>query len=243
MTELSERRKELLRIIIDDYIESAEPVGSETIVEKYNLGVSPATVRNEMVVLTQEGFLKQPHTSAGRIPTATGLKFYINDLMKESSLPVRDEVLIKESLWDQRFQFHKLLRQAAKELSTQTGSLAIAYSEDGEVYYAGAANILDMPEFYDIDLTRSVLAMIDRQEALSDIFDRAVGEESVHILIGEEIGQEFLEYCGVVFSPFGSGKRNAGVIGVIGPSRMHFNRVIPTVRYFGDLLTELSRNY
>lgn len=243
MTELSERRKELLRIIIDDYIESAEPVGSETIVEKYNLGVSPATVRNEMVFLTREGFLKQPHTSAGRIPTPMGLKFYINDLMKESALAVRDEVLIKESLWDQRFQFHKLLRQAAKELSTQTGSLAIAYSEDGEVYYAGAANILDMPEFYDIDLTRSVLAMIDRQEALSNIFDRAVGEESVHILIGEEIGQEFLEYCGVVFSPFGSGKRNAGVIGVIGPSRMHFDRVIPTVRYFGDLLTEMSRNY
>lgn len=243
MQELSSRKRDLLKIIIDEYIESAEPVGSETLVEKYSLGVSPATVRNEMVNLTQSGFLKQPHTSAGRIPTAMGLKFYISELMKEANLAVRDEVMIKESLWDQRFQFHRLLRAAAKELSAQTGSLAVAYSEDGEIYYAGTANILDMPEFYDIDLTRTVLAMIDRQEKISEIFDRAVGEEPVHILIGEEIGQDYLEYCGVVFAPFGSGKKNAGVIGVIGPSRMRFNKVIPTVRYFGDLLTELSRNY
>lgn len=243
MAELSERRKELLKIIIDEYIENAEPVGSETIVEKYSLGVSPATVRNEMVTLTQEGYLKQPHTSAGRIPTPMGLKFYINGLMKETSLPVKDEVMIKESLWDQRFQFHKLLRQAARELSAQTGSLAVAYSEDGDVFYSGAANILDMPEFFDIDLTKSVLGMIDRYETIASIFDRAVGEEPVHILIGEELGQAYLDYCGVVFAPFGSGKKNAGVIGVIGPSRMRFNRVIPTVRYFGDLLSELSRNY
>ncbi len=243
MSELSERRKELLKIIIDEYIESAEPVGSDTIVEKYNLGVSPATVRNEMVALTQAGYLKQPHTSAGRIPTPVGLKFYISGLMKETSMAVKDEVLIKESLWDQRFEFHKLLRQAARELSAQTGSLAVAYSEDGDMFYSGAANILDMPEFYDIDLTKSVLAMIDRHESVAEIFDRAVGEEPVHILIGEEIGQSYLEYCGVVFAPFGSGKKNAGVIGVIGPSRMHFNRVIPTVRYFGDLLTELARSY
>src|SRR5690554_6516245 len=112
--ELSERRRQLLKAIIDEYIESAEPVGSEFIVEKYSLGVSPATVRNEMVALTQSGYLKQPHTSAGRIPTSLGLKTYINELMKEADLPVKDEVTIKESLWEQRFQFHKLLRQAAR---------------------------------------------------------------------------------------------------------------------------------
>jgi heat-inducible transcriptional repressor len=241
--ELSERRKELLRAIISEYIETAEPVGSDKIVAKYNLGVSPATVRNEMVVLSQAGYLKQPHTSAGRIPTPAGLKLYINELMKEATLPVKDEVSIKESLWDQRFEFHRLLREAARELSAKTGSLAIAYTEDGDVYYSGTANILDMPEFYDIDLTREVLRVIDRQEKLSQIFDRAVGDNDVQILIGEEIGQEFMDYCGVVFSPFGSGKKNAGVIGVIGPSRMEFQRVIPTVRYFGGLLTELSKSW
>lgn len=243
MEGLSERRKELLRLIIDEYIESAEPVGSETIVSKFNLGVSPATVRNEMVALTSAGYLKQPHTSAGRIPTSFGLKLYIDGLMKEANLAVKDEVTIKESLWENRFQFHRLLRAAARELSEKTGNLAIAYSEDGEIFYAGASNILGMPEFYDIELTRAVLELIDRQEALSQIFDRAVGDSPVHVLIGEEIGPNYLEYCGVVYAPFGGGKKNAGVIAVLGPSRMQFNRVIPTVRYFGDLLTEFSKGW
>lgn len=243
MEGLSERRKDLLRIIIDEYIETAEPVGSETIVSKYNLGVSPATVRNEMVALTSAGYLKQPHTSAGRIPTSVGLKLYIDDLMKESSMAVKDEVTIKESLWENRFQFHRLLRSAARELAEKTGSLAIAYSEEGDIFYAGASHILEMPEFYDIDLTRSVLELIDRQESLSAIFDKAVGDAPVQVLLGDELGQSYLEYCGVVYSPFGSGKKNAGVIAVLGPSRMQFNRVIPTVRYFGDLLTEFSKNW
>jgi len=241
--ELSDRKKQLLKAIIDEYIETAEPVGSEYIVEKYSLGVSPATVQNEMVALTQAGYLKQPHTSAGRIPTPLGLKTYIHDLMKESDMAVKDEVTIKESLWEQRFQFHKLLREAARELSVRTGSLAVAYSEDGEFFYSGASNILDIPEFYDIDLTKTVLGLVDRQDALSQIFDRAVGDEDVHVLLGEELGGDYLEYCGVVFAPFGSGKKNAGVIGIIGPTRMEFQRVIPTVRYFGDLLTEFSRNW
>lgn len=243
MSELSERQKNLLKIIIDEYIDSAEPVGSETIVEKHSLGVSPATVRNEMVTLTNSGYLKQPHTSAGRIPTGMGLKFYVSDLMKENNLAVKDEVTIKEALWEQRFQFHRLLRQAARELALQTGSLAIAYSEDGDIFYAGASNILEMPEFFDIDLTKSVLEMIDHQDALESVFAKSVGDEPVHILIGEELGQGYFEYCGMVYSPFGSGKKNAGVIGVIGPSRMRFNRVVPTVRYFGDLLTEMTRNW
>lgn len=243
MSELTDRQKNLLKIIIDEYIDSAEPVGSETIVEKHSLGVSPATVRNEMVSLTNSGYLKQPHTSAGRIPTPVGLKFYVTNLMKENNLPVKDEVTIKESLWDQRFQFHRLLRQAARELSAQTGSLAIAYSEDGDVFYAGASNILEMPEFFDIDLTKAVLEMMDRHETLEAVFAKAVGDEPVHILLGDELGQGYFEYCGMVYSPFGSGKKNAGVIGVLGPSRMRFNRVVPTVRYFGDLLTELTRNW
>ena len=78
MEELKDRQKNLLKSIIDEYVTTAEPVGSETIVSKHSFGVSPATVRNDMVSLTRSGFLKQPHTSAGRVPTPQGLKFYIN---------------------------------------------------------------------------------------------------------------------------------------------------------------------
>lgn len=239
MAELSERQKELLRSIIEEYIDTAQPVGSEAIVEKYSLGVSPATVRNEMVRLTSDGFLAQPHTSAGRIPTSIGLKFYIKELMHEQSIPVKDEVQIKENLWDHRFHFHRLLRQATKELSEKAGTIAVAATEEGDIYQSGAYSILDMPEFYDIDLTKTILMLADREEMLSEILGRAVINEPVVVMLGDDLGSQYLEYCGFVAAPFGSGKKNAGVIGVLGPTRMAYPRVVPTVRYFGDLLTEL----
>jgi len=243
MVELSERQKELLRCVVDEYIETATPVGSESIVNKYKLGVSPATIRNEMADLIERGYLKQPHTSAGRIPTPTGLRFYISELMKEQEVPVKDEVQIKENLWDYRFQYPRLLKFATSELAEKTGSLALVVTEDGDIYHSGAANILDMPEFYDIDLTKTILTMLDRYEMLNEILSKAVGDEPIHILLGDELGFDYMEYAGMVFSPFGSGKKNAGVIGIVGPTRMRYYRVIPTVRYFGDLLTELSGSW
>lgn len=243
MAELTDRQKELLKAVIEEYIETAAPVGSESIVKKYQLGVSPATIRNEMAALIEAGYMKQPHTSAGRVPTPMGLKFYIKEGMKEHEVPVKDEVAIKENLWDYRFQFPRLLKFATQELAEKTGTLALAVSEEGDIYHSGASSILDMPEFYDIDLTKTILTMLDRYEMLNDIFNKAVGDEPVHILLGDELGFDYMEYAGFVFAPFGSGKRNAGVVGVVGPTRMRYNRVIPTVRYFGDLLTELSGSW
>jgi len=243
MAELTERQKNLLRGIIEEYITTAEPVGSENIVQKFSLGVSPATVRNEMAKLTSEGFLMQPHTSAGRVPTPQGLKFYISELMKEQEVPVKDEVEIKEGLWDYRFHPHRLLKKATKELAEKLGTLAIATTEEGDVYHSGAYSILDIPEFYDIDLTKTLLMLADRNEMLNQILERAVINEPVCVMLGDELGGEYLEYCGFVFAPFGSGKKNAGVIGVLGPTRMAYPRVIPTVRYFGNLLTELSSTW
>ena len=243
MVGLTERQKQLLKSIIEEYIETAEPVGSDVVVEKYSLGVSPATVRNEMVSLTRDGFLKQPHTSAGRIPTSTGLKYYVRELMKEQAVPVKDEVEVKENLWDHRFHFHRLLKQATRQLSEKAGSLAVAVTEEGDVYQSGAHSILDMPEFYDIDLTKTILMLADRSEMMSDVLDQAVINEPVNVLLGDDLGSDYLEYCGFVLAPFGSGKKNAGVIGIIGPTRMSYSRVVPTVRYFGDLLSELVSSW
>src|SRR3990172_3987700 len=110
--DLSERQKNLLRAIIEKYIETAEPIGSETIEKEASLGVSPATIRNEMVRLTSLSYLKQPHTSAGRIPTSVGMKFYVDQLMEEKTLSLKDEVAIKEELSEAKDQFDQLLRHA-----------------------------------------------------------------------------------------------------------------------------------
>lgn len=171
MVELTARQTKLLKAIIEEYIESAEPIGSETIEKKYpNLGISPATIRNEMVKLTSAGFLKKSHSSAGRMPTSIGLKFYIKELMKTKELSVTDEVAVKEKVWNYRFSLDKLLREATRTLAGKTKTLAMATTADGDFYYAGTANILEMPEFYDINLTRNLLLMLDRVDFWSRVF-------------------------------------------------------------------------
>lgn len=239
-TTLSDRQKILLKAVIEEYIELAEPVGSETIDKKYNLGVSPATIRNEMVRLTDLGYLRQPHTSAGRTPTSQGFRLYIQELMKEKQLPVAAEVSIKESMWQQRHEQERLINNAVKALASRCSMLGLAVDDGGEVYYAGAANILDWPEFYDIDVTRFVLGLFDEFPMLQQIIGRAQGTDPIHILFGEEMEFENLRPTSFVFTRFEMGQRG-GVIGVIGPARMNFPLVIPYVKYIRNLLYEAGR--
>jgi heat-inducible transcriptional repressor len=143
---LTNRQTQILKAIIEEYIATAEPVASEQLEKKYNLGVSPATIRNEMVSLTDEGLLRQPHTSAGRVPTSIALRFYVDKLMQEKQLSVAEEVSAKEKIWDSRFDFDRLMRQASLALA-QLKDLAIAATDRGDIYYAGVSNILDMRNF------------------------------------------------------------------------------------------------
>ena len=240
MIDLTERQKNLLRAVIEKYIETAEPIGSETIEKEARLGVSPATIRNEMVRLTGLGYLRQPHTSAGRIPTSMGMKFYVDQLMEEKSLSLKDEVAIKEEFRDQSEPFNRLLKHISQSLASQTRSLAVATDEDGDIYASGMANILDMPEFYDIDITRTVLSMVDRFETLKQVLDQMRGEEQIRILFGDELGIPYLEPCGFVVTRYQMGNHR-GILGIIGPSRQNYPTVIPTIRYFSQLLSELTR--
>lgn len=240
--ELTDRQTRILKAIIEEYMETATPVGSENLEKKYELGVSPATVRNEMIKLTKAGYLKQPHTSAGRVPTKEAFKFYIGHLMEEKKLSVADEVAAREKVWDVRFDFDKLMHEATKALAQRTQTLAVAATNEGDIYHAGYANILTMPEFYDIDITRTILEMLDETKSLLELFNKAFGEEPIHFLFGDELGFEFLEPCGMVFTRFEAGPKKSGSIGVIGPSRINYSVVVPTVRYFGGLIEELARN-
>ncbi len=240
MADLTERQAKILKTIVEEYIQTAEPVGSEVLDKKYLLGVSPATIRNEMAYLTKGGFLRQPHTSAGRVPTPTGFKFYINSLMEEKSLSVADEVAAKEAIWDYRFEFDKLMREVTRALAKRTRNLAVAATREGDIYSAGLANILEMPEFFDIDVTRSVLELLDETRKLESFFDRDFGDDPIHILLGEDLKEEYLRPCGLVFTHFEVGSKHSGALGVIGPCRLNYPEVIPVVRYFGNLVNEVA---
>ena len=237
MVALTDRQIQILKVIIDEYIETAEPVGSEKLDKKYSLGVSPATIRSEMVRLTENGFLKQPYTSAGRVPTPMALKFYVQNLMKMKELSVADEVVVKQKIWDYRQQMDRLLRESTRVLADKTKTLAFSTTNTGDLYYAGAANILDMPEFFDIDLTRELLHSLDEFDFWWKMLHQDVTGDSLHILIGEELDPHRLGHCGMVYTRLQT-PRVEIVIGVVGPSRLNFSSVIPIVRYFGTLLTE-----
>ncbi len=241
MAELSDRQRALLKAIVEEYIESAEPVGSEIIERKYNLGVSPATIRIEMGKLTDMGYLRQPHTSAGRTPTSVGMRFYIAELMDEKQLPITAEVSIKEKLMSQRYKQERVLKEAVLALAQRLNMLGLAIDNEGQLFYAGAANILDWPEFYDIDVTRFVLSLFDENPRLQEIIGRAVGSDPVHILFGEEMEFEYLRPTSFVFTKYDVSGGKTGVIGVIGPARMNFPLVLPYVKFVRNLLNEAMR--
>jgi len=233
---LTPRQVMILKAIIDEYISSAEAVGSETLEKKHNLGISPATIRNEMVKLTEMKLLHQPHTSSGRSPTPEALKFYVENLMKTKELSVAEEMSMKEKVWDYRQEVDKLLREATKILAVKTKTLALTATKGGDLYYAGASHILDMPEFYDYELTHSLLATLDEAEFWWNILEAQ--EQDIDIMIGQDLDKGILSQCGFVYHKFSTPLVSGG-IGIVGPSRMNYPAVVPVVRYMGDLIREL----
>lgn len=243
MHNLTQRQIEILKSVIEEYIETAEAVGSETIEKKHNLSASPATIRNEMVRLSEYGYLKKTHSSAGRVPTAMGLKFYVRELMKEKELSTVEEVALKEKVWDHREQMQKFLKEVTKSLAAKTNALAIATTNEGEVYCSGYANILDMPEFLDIDLTKTLLEAVDEYASFESIFQNVHDEEKIHVLIEDELGNRLQGPYGFIFTEYVTPLQIQGRIGVLGPARLHYTSIIPTVRYFGNLIETSAKGW
>ena len=239
--ELSERQIQILKTIIEEYIEIATPVGSETLDKKYNLGISPATIRNEMVKLTIKGFLKQPHTSAGRTPSPKALRYYVNNLLKPKDLSIAEEVAMKEKVWGHRHELDKLLKEATTIVADKTKSLSLITTEEGDIYYAGIAHILELPEFYNIEVTRRLFFLLEEFEFWRKLFFEGQSDEGYHIIVGNELGAQ-MEPCGLVFTRFKTAKHGIGTIGVLGSNRLDYGYVIPMVKYIGNLISQLS-NY
>ena len=194
-----------------------------------------------MARLADMKLLNQPHTSAGRTPTPVALKYYVENLMKTKDMSVADEVSVKEKIWDYRQEVDKLLREATKTLAEKTKALAVTATGDGDLYYSGAANILDMPEFYVFELTHHLLAALDRYDFWWDLLE--ANQDPFSILLGEEFGaRSMLDQCGYVYAKFTT-PHLSGSIGVVGPSRLNYQYVIPVVRYLGGLIDEMGRNW
>lgn len=238
---LTPRQIEILRYIIKEYIDTGEPVGSEVLDKKYNLGVSPATVRNEMTVLAKKGYLKKEHFSSGRIPTSAAFRFYIKNLMKERELSTTEEVAYKNDLWDSRNEIHRLLQQATKILAKRTNLLALTSTNLGDFYYYGVPNLFNQREFWNIDLSRDFFSLFDEDDFWQDLmrqFQRI--EEEVLMFLGDDepFKEKVIEPCASIFSRFET-DNVSGYVGVMGSKRIDYSTVIPRVKYIAQLIEEI----
>jgi heat-inducible transcriptional repressor len=239
---LTSRQTQILKTIVDEYITTAEPVGSEAMDKKYNLGVSPATIRNEMVTLTKAGYLKQPHASAGRIPTPVAMKFYINQLMEEKQMSLVDEVKAKEEVWDSRDDIDELMDEATHALASRTKSLSVAALKDkkNRFWQAGQSYLFQNPEFAEVAACQSLFSIFDEFDKMDRLFFGMAGSSSpLEVLFGEEIGWPELAPAGIIATHFNI-KGKPGALGVIGPARSNYGTVIPILRYFGNLIEEVA---
>jgi heat-inducible transcriptional repressor len=238
MIDLSARQVQILRAIIEEFIQTAEPVGSDTIDKKFSIGVSPATIRNEMVYLTNQGYLNKSHSSSGRVPTPLAMKLYVNELMREKELSVADEVSAKEKMWQSREQLDHLLQETARVLAERAHALGVAMAPDRRLYHAGYANLLQMPEFYDINVMRHVLTLIEEVNLLEEIFEAGGQTNSVQVVYGQELGNRYLQPLGVIHMRIQTGEQTCHVA-LLGSSRFDYAYIMPLMKYCRGLIEEM----
>jgi heat-inducible transcriptional repressor len=335
---MDDRKKRILQAIIDDYIDSAEPIGSRTIARKHELGLSSATIRNEMADLEEMGYLAQPHTSAGRIPSDKGYRLYVDKLMPAHSLN-RDEIEKLRSAMETRInELSQLIRQASAVLSRftkytsmavtphlksstikaiqvvpieagkalvivvnnagivrnnliklseyvmpdalirvsnmlndklagltieqvdmkrimdmerETGvpfeilrpildgaAVCIDQMDEQEIYVEGTTNILNHPEFKDVVKAREFMSMLDEKTSLCKALFNAISPEGITVKIGSENDLSGIKDCSVVTVNYNVADTLIGSIGIIGPTRMEYPKVISSMRYVQMLVSD-----
>lgn len=343
MADLTERMKEVLRIVIEDYILTAEPVGSMTISRKSDLHLSPASIRNIMSDLEALGLLYQPYTSAGRVPTEKGLRFYVDYIidLHELSTTEKNEIRSKYSI--HRFDGKDLLQETCRILSSSSSCLGVVWAprinllvlkhiefvklrrrvalailvsstgivqnrviemeedlsqpdldhlsdhlhtllsgltlkqvreklfdqmrmekhaydrlfqqaiklggkafssfDETDVFIEGRTNILSMPEFGDVSVMTDLFRAFEEKATMVKLLDKCMTPRGVRISIGSESQVLEMENCSLVTSTYGCEGSIWGALGVIGPRRMNYSRIIPLVDYSARLLSEILETH
>jgi transcriptional regulator of heat shock response len=233
-----ERKKKVLQLIVCRYIITAEPVASRSIVRRYKLRVSSATIRNVMANLEKEGFLYQPHTSAGRVPTDKGYRFYVETLQSRR-LSERKKKHIQREIKERLRREEQIIEQVSKLLSAFSHYTSLALAPDGRVYLKGRSNLLLAPEFRDPRKTSLIFNLLEKEEALSSLLKNSLPEEGINVLIGKENPYLELQECSLVISHYRIGKKTGGSLGIIGPKRMKYSRVIPLLDLTGKIVKRM----
>ncbi len=336
---LDDRKLRILQAIIDDYIDTAEPVGSRTIAKKHELGLSSATIRNEMADLEEMGFLEQPHTSAGRVPSDKGYRLYVDQLMKINDLSENDIENIRKAMDIRINELSQIIRNASVVMSQFTKYTSMAVTPqikrsvlkavqvvpiepgkalvivvtdanivrnnliripdkvtpdfliqvsnmlndklkgytlemlknnflsgeaehltslpydlmrpilDGieeliklidqpEIYLEGTTNILNFPEFKEVQKAKEFLSLLDEKKLMSEMLNTTSGKNEIIIQIGNENVIQGIKDCSLVTASYSIDDQVIGSIGIIGPTRMEYSKVVSSLNYIRNKINQ-----
>jgi len=250
MLSLTERQQTILSSAVDAHIESAQPIGSQLLLENYGLSYSSATIRHEMGELEHLGYLEQPHVSAGRIPTDAGYRFYVDHgLDRKSGIPeVTGRILERYSGLPETSEADQLAESAAgfiASLLRETGVIVLVEHdpESGaplrrRAFIQGACHILEKPEFQDLAKVRPLFKTLEEKNSLMDVLQARQGAEGPQVQIGHENPMEPLYGCSVVRAGYRSKNAYSGTIAVIGPRRMRYARIVRLVEEMTQVLKQ-----
>ena len=236
--ELTDRKKQILKIVVDGYVATAEPVSSKAIAEKMPGRISSATIRNELADLVEMGYLEQPHTSAGRVPSARGYRLYVNELMERRALPEAEAESIRRSLTGKMSQVDQVSGKwflLLNQVCEYAGQL-LKDAAGQEVYLGGTTQLLKFPEYRDADKARDLMTfMVDNKQNLPV----PSGNAPVQILIGPENVDAALKESSVVIASYDIGDGMRGLVGVVGPTRMDYASVAARLTCFAESLSHM----
>jgi transcriptional regulator of heat shock response len=231
----------VLSALIQEYVLHAMPVASRALVDGYGLGVSPATVRNDLSALEVAGYIWQPHTSAGRVPTDTGYRSFVDALVARAGIGEDEDALEAiRALRADADELDELFERTSELLTRMTACLSIvlpAHADAVPLRSIGLSTLMQQPEFRSSLVLVPLLRKIEDDSLLVYINETA-GEEGPVVRIGHENGDESLGNVSVVAAHYGQGS-DAGVIAIIGPTRMNYERALCAVEAARHVLGEI----
>ncbi|MBI5150919.1 MAG: hypothetical protein HZA28_09170 [Candidatus Omnitrophica bacterium] len=238
-TDLRERKERILAITVDQYIKTISPVSSTAIVQVYGIDLSSATIRNVLAELEEDGYLTHPHTSAGRVPTQKGYRYYVDHLMGEIQLLEGEKTRIRAEYQKESAELERLLEKTSRVLSQTTHCTSIVSIDgDSRIFCQGTSFVVEYPDYRDINKIRGILTALDEKERLLEIINKQLDEKTA-VFIGKELGCEDINTCSLVVSRYQSKHGPSGRIAVLGPTWMDYKRVVCALDYFSDLIEEI----
>jgi heat-inducible transcriptional repressor len=223
------RRRDILQALIREYLRTGEPVGSACLCDRYDLGVSSATVRNDLADMVEDGLLAQPHTSAGRVPTELAYRAYVQEFLQEAALAARQRHAIMLALRAFEYQRDKAAKAFARMVAEMTGeTVVMRYGEDARTILSGLANLASKPESRLGTIVTELTRAIDEiEETMDEVKERL--EKDVAVLIGGD--NPFGSELSGVFTSLDVPGVGDTTIGVVGPRRMDYEKNIALVRF------------